>query len=100
MAKGNVVMVTVESMNVCLNVQASLRLDGTESSIPEVHQCRREDDETDVPEQRSSSGSLAESELPDQAEDELAEMIIVAYTGKEQLKVSAPHMTLSTQCIY
>ncbi|XP_042613812.1 A-kinase anchor protein 9-like isoform X2 [Cyprinus carpio] len=66
--------------------EASLRLDGTESSIPEVHQCRREDDETDVPEQRSSSGSLAESELPDQAEDELAEMIIVAYTGKEQLK--------------
>ncbi|XP_026069961.1 pericentrin isoform X2 [Carassius auratus] len=66
--------------------EASLRPDGTESSISEVHQCSREDDETDAPEQRSSSESLAESELPDQAEDELAEMIIVAHTGKEQLK--------------
>ncbi|XP_059416733.1 pericentrin-like [Carassius carassius] len=66
--------------------EASLRPDGTESSISEVHQCSREDDETDAPEQRSSSESLAESELPDQAEDELAEMNIVAHTGKEQLK--------------
>uniref|UniRef100_A0A671KT57 Pericentrin-like n=1 Tax=Sinocyclocheilus anshuiensis TaxID=1608454 RepID=A0A671KT57_9TELE len=56
------------------------------SSVPEVHQCSREDDETDSQEQRSSSGSLAESELPDQAEDELAEMNVVAHTGKEQLK--------------
>lgn len=75
-------------MRVCLNVQASLRPDGTDSSVPEVHQCSREDDETDFQEQRSSSGSLAESELPDEAEDELAEMIIVAHTGKEQLKVN------------
>ncbi|XP_058634114.1 pericentrin isoform X4 [Onychostoma macrolepis] len=66
--------------------ESPLRPDGTNSSVPEVHQCSREDDETDSQEQRSSSGSLAESELPDQAEDELAEMIIVAHTGKEQLK--------------
>uniref|UniRef100_A0A9J7XTJ4 Pericentrin n=1 Tax=Cyprinus carpio carpio TaxID=630221 RepID=A0A9J7XTJ4_CYPCA len=56
------------------------------SSVPEIHQCSSVDDETDSQEQMSSSGSLAESELPDQAEDELAEMIIVAHTGKEQLK--------------
>ncbi|XP_043097699.1 pericentrin isoform X2 [Puntigrus tetrazona] len=66
--------------------EALLKPDGTDSSVPEVHQCNREDDETDSQEQRSSSGSLAESELPDQAEDELTEMIIVAHTGKEQLK--------------
>ncbi|KAK2888943.1 hypothetical protein Q8A67_014318 [Cirrhinus molitorella] len=66
--------------------KASLRPDGTDSSVPEVHQCSKEDDESDAQEQRSSSGSLAESELPDQAEDELAEMIVVAHTGKEQLK--------------
>uniref|UniRef100_A0A673GK30 Pericentrin-like n=1 Tax=Sinocyclocheilus rhinocerous TaxID=307959 RepID=A0A673GK30_9TELE len=72
----------------CLNhfFFASLRPDGTDSSVPEVHQCSREDDETDSQEQRSSSGSLAESELPDQAEDELAEINVVAHTGKEQLK--------------
>ncbi|KAI2663332.1 Pericentrin [Labeo rohita] len=66
--------------------EASPRPDGTDSSVPEVHQCSKEEDESDAQEQRSSSGSLAESELPDQAEDDLAEMIIVAHTGKEQLK--------------
>ncbi|KAG1942369.1 pericentrin [Pimephales promelas] len=66
--------------------EASLRPEGTEGSVPDVHQCRREADETNAQEQSSSSGSLAESEPPDQAEGELAEMIIVAHSGKEQLK--------------
>ncbi|XP_056122998.1 pericentrin isoform X2 [Rhinichthys klamathensis goyatoka] len=66
--------------------EASLRPEGTESSVPDVHQCSREADETNAQEQSSSSGYLAESEPPDQAEGELAEMIIVAHTGKEQLK--------------
>lgn len=79
---------TVENMHVCLNIQASLRPDGNESSVPDVHQCSREADETSAQEQSSSSESLAESELPDQAEGELAEMSIVAHTGKEQLKVN------------
>lgn len=79
---------TVENMHVCLNIQASLRLDGTDGSLSDVHQCSREADETNAQEKSSSSGSLAESELPDQAEGELAEMIIVAHTGKEQLKVN------------
>lgn len=79
---------TVENMHVCLNIQASLRPDGTESSVPDVHQCSREADETNAQEQSSSSGSLVESEPPDQAEGDFAEMIIVAYTGKEQLKVN------------
>ncbi|XP_059427488.1 pericentrin isoform X2 [Carassius carassius] len=57
--------------------EASLRPDGTDSTV---------DDETNSQEPMSSSGSLGESELPDQAEDELAEMIIVAHTDKEQLK--------------
>lgn len=78
---------TVENMHVCLNIQASLRLDGTDGSVSDVHQCSREADETNAQEKSSSSGSLAESELPDQAEGELVEMIIVAHTGKEQLKV-------------
>ncbi|XP_077055534.1 pericentrin isoform X6 [Siphateles boraxobius] len=64
--------------------EASLRPDGTESSVPDVHQCSREADETNTQEQSSSSESLAEPS--DQAEGELAEMIIVAHTGKEQLK--------------
>ncbi|CAM4621314.1 unnamed protein product [Leuciscus chuanchicus] len=63
--------------------EASLRPDGKESSVPDVHQCSREADETNAQEQSSSSESLAESEPPDQAE---GEMIIVAHTGKEQLK--------------
>ncbi|XP_048056654.1 pericentrin isoform X5 [Megalobrama amblycephala] len=67
-------------------LEASLRLDGTDSSVSDVHQCSREADETNAQEKSSSSGSLAESELPDQAEGELSEMIIVAHTGKEQLK--------------
>lgn len=75
-------------MHVCLNIQASLRLDSTDSSVSDVHQCSREADETNAQEKSSSSESLAESELPDQAEGELAEMIIVAHTGKEQLKVN------------
>ncbi|XP_051752168.1 pericentrin [Ctenopharyngodon idella] len=66
--------------------EASLRLDSTDSSVSDVHQCSREADETNAQEKSSSSESLAESELPDQAEGELAEMIIVAHTGKEQLK--------------
>ncbi|XP_051562982.1 pericentrin isoform X2 [Myxocyprinus asiaticus] len=64
--------------------EVSLRPDSTDKGVPEVHQGNREAD--DSQEQSSSSGSLAESELPDQAEDELAETIIVAHTGKEQLK--------------
>ncbi|XP_052414451.1 pericentrin isoform X6 [Carassius gibelio] len=57
--------------------EASFRPDGTDGRV---------DDETDSQEQMSSSGSLGESELLDQTEDELAEMIIVAHTDKEQLK--------------
>ncbi|XP_056315576.1 pericentrin [Danio aesculapii] len=63
------------------SIEASLKADGTDSSIPEAHQCERESDESDVQEKSSSSGSLAE--LP---EDQLTEMIVVAHTGKEQLK--------------
>ncbi|XP_073808702.1 pericentrin isoform X4 [Danio rerio] len=66
------------------SIEASLNPDGTDSSAPEAHQCSRESDETDVQEQSSSSGSLAE--LPDQTEEQLTEMIMVAHTGKEQLK--------------
>ncbi|ROL41764.1 Pericentrin [Anabarilius grahami] len=66
--------------------EASLRLDGTDGSVSDVHQCSREADESNTQERSSSSGSLAESELLDQAEGELAEMIIVAHTGKEPLK--------------
>ncbi|XP_051568974.1 pericentrin-like [Myxocyprinus asiaticus] len=66
------------------NLEVSLRPDSTDKSVPEVHLGNREADAAQ--EQSSSSGSLAESELPDQAECELAEMIIVAHSGKEQLK--------------
>ncbi|XP_067315268.1 pericentrin isoform X2 [Pseudorasbora parva] len=66
--------------------EASFRPGGTESSVPDVHQFSREESDTNAEEQSSSSGSLAESELPCQAEGELAEMIIVPHTGNEQLK--------------
>ncbi|XP_016364291.1 A-kinase anchor protein 9-like [Sinocyclocheilus rhinocerous] len=66
--------------------EASLRPDGTESSAPEVLQCSREDDETDASARDPEEDLCSESELPDQVEDELAEMIIVAHTDKEQLK--------------
>lgn len=78
---------SVENMHVCLNVQASLKPDGTDSSVSEAHQCSREGDETDIQEQ-SSSSSWSLAELHDQTEDQLTEMIIVAHTGKEQLKVN------------
>ncbi|XP_051997412.1 pericentrin-like [Xyrauchen texanus] len=63
-----------------------LRPDSTDKSVPEVHLGNQEAD--DAQEQSSSSGSLAESELPVQAEGELAEMIIIAHSGKEQLKAA------------
>uniref|UniRef100_A0A672NN85 Pericentrin-like n=1 Tax=Sinocyclocheilus grahami TaxID=75366 RepID=A0A672NN85_SINGR len=66
--------------------EASLRPDGTESSVPEVLQCSREDDETDASARDPEEDLCSESELPDQAEDELAGMIIVTHTDKEQLK--------------
>ncbi|KAK7154978.1 hypothetical protein R3I93_009814 [Phoxinus phoxinus] len=66
--------------------EASLRPDGKESRVPDVDQGSREADETNAQEQSSSSGSLAESEPPDQAEGDVAEMTIVPHTGKEQLK--------------
>ncbi|XP_051985694.1 pericentrin [Xyrauchen texanus] len=64
--------------------EVSLRPDSTDKGVPEVHQGNKEAE--DSQEQSSSSGSLTESELADQAEGELAEMTIVAHTGKEQLK--------------
>uniref|UniRef100_A0A671TA48 Pericentrin-like n=1 Tax=Sinocyclocheilus anshuiensis TaxID=1608454 RepID=A0A671TA48_9TELE len=66
--------------------EASLRPDGTESSVPEVLQCSREEDETDASARDPEEDLCSESELPDQAEDKLAGMIIVAHTDKEQLK--------------
>ncbi|XP_057193432.1 pericentrin isoform X3 [Triplophysa rosa] len=61
------------------HLESSLRADDADCSIPEIHQFCKETNETDGQDRCSSAGS-------DQTEGELAEMIVVAQSGKEQLK--------------
>ncbi|XP_056606327.1 pericentrin isoform X2 [Triplophysa dalaica] len=64
------------------HLESSLRAHYADSSIPDIHQFCKETNETDGQDRCSSAGS-------DQMEGELAEMIVVAQSGKEQLKLQA-----------